>query len=374
MHGDHHGLWIDPDEAGDPLQRERRRLLPVGRCRQDVEVRACGRRRAVLQRRRSTRARRRGPTDRSRTIGSRRGRMDLSAGRDRIPAVEFVERARRRGIESRRSIRPNPNIVYSHGFYGNFTRDDRRSAAAARRPAAPRRRPGTRTRRRHARSGRKWPTTSCARSGWRRSSSRRTTPSVDLRGLPVRLPFGQSRRRVGEDQPRPDRQRSGADAAAEPQRDPVPDDHRAGGVAAPAGPALCGDRRRPAARDAGRRQDVDRADRERAGRKWISRVVPSQHADGDGLRHAARARRRRLRGLRLQVHRLRQDVHEHRGEHPRRSGERHSRGSARPERPVCLGTDFGAFVSVDGGRQWNVLGGDLPSVQVSDLQYHGRDN
>ena len=41
---------------------------------------------------------------------------------------------------------------------------------------------------------------------------------------------------------------------------------------------------------------------------------------------------------------------------------------------LYAGTDFGAFVSIDGGRQWQVLGGDLPSVQVSDLQkYQPRD-
>ena len=40
---------------------------------------------------------------------------------------------------------------------------------------------------------------------------------------------------------------------------------------------------------------------------------------------------------------------------------------------LFVGTDFGAFVSTDGGRQWQVLGGNLPSVQVSDLQYQPRD-
>ena len=46
-----------------------------------------------------------------------------------------------------------------------------------------------------------------------------------------------------------------------------------------------------------------------------------------------------------------------------------------PTDPTTLfvGTDFGAFVSTDGGRVWQVLGGNLPSVQVSDLQYQPRD-
>jgi photosystem II stability/assembly factor-like uncharacterized protein len=41
---------------------------------------------------------------------------------------------------------------------------------------------------------------------------------------------------------------------------------------------------------------------------------------------------------------------------------------------LYLGTDFGAFVSANAGREWHVLGGNLPSTQVSDLHVHGRDN
>jgi ligand-binding sensor domain-containing protein len=41
---------------------------------------------------------------------------------------------------------------------------------------------------------------------------------------------------------------------------------------------------------------------------------------------------------------------------------------------LYAGTDFGAFISTNGGRQWHVLGSGLPSVQVSDLSYQARDN
>jgi photosystem II stability/assembly factor-like uncharacterized protein len=55
--------------------------------------------------------------------GSYRAVVDLSRGRDRIPAVEF-ERAPG-GEGSHHAIDPtNPNIVYSCGFYGNLTRND----------------------------------------------------------------------------------------------------------------------------------------------------------------------------------------------------------------------------------------------------------
>jgi photosystem II stability/assembly factor-like uncharacterized protein len=41
---------------------------------------------------------------------------------------------------------------------------------------------------------------------------------------------------------------------------------------------------------------------------------------------------------------------------------------------LYAGNDFGAYVSKDDGAHWNVLGGNLPSVQVSDLQIHPRDH
>jgi hypothetical protein len=41
---------------------------------------------------------------------------------------------------------------------------------------------------------------------------------------------------------------------------------------------------------------------------------------------------------------------------------------------LYVGTDFGVYVSTNGGAKWEVLGGNLPSVQVSDLQFQKRDN
>jgi ligand-binding sensor domain-containing protein len=41
---------------------------------------------------------------------------------------------------------------------------------------------------------------------------------------------------------------------------------------------------------------------------------------------------------------------------------------------LFVGTDHGVYYSRDGGKRWNVMGGNLPSAQVSDLQVHGRDN
>jgi hypothetical protein len=41
---------------------------------------------------------------------------------------------------------------------------------------------------------------------------------------------------------------------------------------------------------------------------------------------------------------------------------------------LYVGTDFGVFVSTNGGRRWEVLGSNLPSVQVSDMQLDTKNN
>ncbi|MEO6223385.1 MAG: hypothetical protein ABIP90_09050 [Vicinamibacterales bacterium] len=41
---------------------------------------------------------------------------------------------------------------------------------------------------------------------------------------------------------------------------------------------------------------------------------------------------------------------------------------------LYVGNDFGVYVSKDGGQGWHALGGNLPSVEVSDLQVHPRDH
>jgi photosystem II stability/assembly factor-like uncharacterized protein len=55
--------------------------------------------------------------------GSFRGRVDLAAGRDRIPAVEFESAPGGEG--SNHFIDPtNPDVVYSAGFYGTLSRSE----------------------------------------------------------------------------------------------------------------------------------------------------------------------------------------------------------------------------------------------------------
>lgn len=123
MHVDHHGLWIDPDNSNylvnandggivisydkGKMWRQFTHNLPV--CQffnlnfdMDTPFRVYG----SMQ-----------------DHGSFRGIVDISQGRDKIPAVDFEGAPGGEG--SSHAIDPtNPNIVYSAGFYGTISRTD----------------------------------------------------------------------------------------------------------------------------------------------------------------------------------------------------------------------------------------------------------
>ena len=122
------------EEPADDLQRQRRRLLLDRGRRQDLEVRRVGRRRAVLQRRRRPELPAVGlwldPGHRQPPRPARSQRR--AATRSRPWTVEESPG----GEGSHHAVDPkNPNIVYSHGFYGNFSRDrPERAGGGARTP------------------------------------------------------------------------------------------------------------------------------------------------------------------------------------------------------------------------------------------------
>ena len=123
MHGDHHGLWIDPDNSNyivnvndggivisyDKGKTWRQFLHNLPVCQffniaydMDTPFRVYG----SMQ-----------------DHGSYRGVIELSQGRNRIPVVEFEGAPGGEG--SSHAIDPtNPNIVYSAGFYGGIDRTD----------------------------------------------------------------------------------------------------------------------------------------------------------------------------------------------------------------------------------------------------------
>ena len=108
-------------------------------------------------------------------------------------------------------------------------------------------------------------------------------------------------------------------------------------------------------------------------RRWISRVVPSEHADGTVY---VTQRGREDDDFGVYVYRstdygktftsLRSNV-------PAGSVNV-IREDPADAQTLYIGTDFGAFVTRNGGRTWHVLGSDLPSVQVSDLAVQPRDS
>ena len=66
--------------------------------------------------------------------GSYRVAIDTRAGRSAFTAAEMAERAGRARAVITRSIPPIPALVYSHGFYGSFTRAEVDAGAGRGRP------------------------------------------------------------------------------------------------------------------------------------------------------------------------------------------------------------------------------------------------
>jgi photosystem II stability/assembly factor-like uncharacterized protein len=121
VHGDHHGLWIDPKDSKviydvndggfysttDNGQNWKFAVAAGGSQFYNIVVDP------------STPPRMYGSIQ---DIGSRRGRLVLNQSRE-IQAVEFEDAPGGEG--SHQAIDPkNPNIVYSHSFYGRFERTD----------------------------------------------------------------------------------------------------------------------------------------------------------------------------------------------------------------------------------------------------------
>ena len=171
VHGDHHGMWIDPKNTTIIYNANDGGFYQTADGGKSWIFAVVGRRARSSTTSSSTPARRSGRTDRFRITAAGAGGSTVSKGRGAVPAVAFEGAPGGEG--SNHAVDPNnPNIVYSHGFYGNFSRTDLSVAGGGRgRGAAPARR---RVRGATRRSSRRT-TTNCARSGWRRSSSRRTT-------------------------------------------------------------------------------------------------------------------------------------------------------------------------------------------------------
>ena len=308
-------------------------------------------------------------------IGSRRGRLDLSAGRDKIAPVDFENAPGGEG--SHHALDPkNPNIVYSHGFYGNFSRTDLSVAPAARGrrgqggttppqppppPDAPRRDTPIQ------------PKEQGLRAQWMApvvlSPHDPNTVYLGYQFVFRSTNRGDAWEKISGDLTGNDPKQMLPRSSNEIPYQTI--------TALEESPRVKGllyagtdDGRLHVTTDAGKSW-TDLSARVPS-KKWYSRVVPSMHADNtvyvtqrgredddfapyiykstDGGKTFTSITSNIPAGP---VNVIRED----------------------PTNPNVLyvGTDFGAFVSTDGGKAWQVLGGNLPSTQVSDLVYHARD-
>ena len=305
-----------------------------------------------------------------------RGKLDLSQGRDKIPAVEW-ERAPG-GEGSHHAVDPsNPNIVYSHGFYGNFTRSDLSVAAGGR---------GGR-----GGAGAAQPTAEQPPAGAQRTTNIRPKDE-GLRAqwmapvvlsphdpntvyLGYQFVFRSTNRGDVWEKISPDLTNNDPAQMLPKSASEIPYQTITALAESPRVKGLI-----YAGSDDGRlhvTSDAGKAWTDIGGKipskKWYSRVVPSRHAD-DVVYVTQRGRED-------------DDFTAYVYKSTDRGKTFTSLVSNLPAGPVnvirespkdpntlFVGTDFGAFVSTDGGKRWNVLGGNLPTQQVSDIAIQERDN
>jgi photosystem II stability/assembly factor-like uncharacterized protein len=370
VHSDHHGLWIDPadprviynaNDGGFYWSSDRGQTWQFA-------VRAGGAQFYNLVLDNSSPAWMYGSIQ---DHGSFRGKLVLEEGRDNLPAVAFTGAPGGEG--SHQAIDPkNPNIVYSHGFYGNFTREDlsippqrgRRGGggqAGQAPPQGPQRVTNIR------------PKEEDLRAQWMApvvlSPHDPNTVYLGFQYVFRSTNRGDAWERISPDLTANDPKQMLPRSSSEIPYQTI--------TALEESPRVKGllyagtdDGRLHVTTDAGKTW-TDLSARIPS-RKWYSRVVPSVHADNT-VYVTQRGREdddfapyiyRSTDGGKTftsivgnipagPVNVIRED----------------------PGNPNVLyvGTDFGAFISQDAGRTWQVLGGNLPSTQVSDLVYHARD-
>ncbi|HEY6613383.1 MAG TPA: hypothetical protein VIZ32_02660 [Vicinamibacterales bacterium] len=319
--------------------------------------------------------------------GSRRGAIDLTRGRDRIPAVAWSDAPGGEG--SHHAIeRSNNDIVYSHGFYGNFTREDVAASAAERAQAQAGSQAQGRGRGRAGVTNIRPPVA----TGPAGASGKDGASDAELRAqwmapvitsqhdpgtvyLGFQFVFRSTNRGSTWERISPDLSANDPTQMLPKSSSAIPYQTIVALAESPLKPGVL-----YAGTDDGRLHvttDGGKTWLDLTGslpvRKWVSRIVPSRYAEGTVFVT--------LRG------REDDDFAPYVYKSTDQGKTFTSMTSNVPAGPVnviredpaeanvlYLGTDFGAFVSTTGGRQWHVLGGNLPSTQVSDLQVHPRDN
>ena len=369
VHGDHHGMWIDPAntniiynnndggfyQTADGGATWKFAAAAAGAQFYNVEVDTSS------------------PPWAYGSIqdhGSMRGQIDLSKGAGAVPAVAWEGAPGGEG--SNHAVDPtNPNIVYSHGFYGNFSRTDLsapatdrgRGAPAPAQPAGPRRNTPIQPA----------DPTAELRAQWMApfiiSPHDNTIVYAGYQFLFKSTSRGDTWERISPDLTDNNKTQMGQNPSAIPYQtiiamaeSPKKKDLLYVGT---------DDGRLHTTIDGGK--EWTELTSKLPVRRWISRVTPSSHAEGtvyvtqrgrEDDDFAAYIYKSTDFGKTFQsivnnipagpVNVIRED--------PRNAN------------VLYAGTDFGVFVSTNGGARWEVVGGNLPSVQVSDLQINVRDN
>jgi photosystem II stability/assembly factor-like uncharacterized protein len=385
MHGDHHGLWIDPKNPSILYNANDGgfyRSLDAGK-NWVYDVSAGGVQFYNVMLDNSSPVRAFGSIQ---DYGSRRGAIDLSKGREMIPAVAWSNAPGGEG--SHHAIDPtNNDVIYSHGFYGNFTREDLGQAAAGRAAQAAPAAEGGQTPpaqgRGRGRGGRPGVTTirptivegdPDLRAQWMAPV---ITSQHDPATVYVGFQFVYRSRSRGDAWERisPDLTSNDTSQMLLKSSSAIPYQTIVALAESPQRADVL-----YAGTDDGKLQMTTNGGKTWSdltsalpSRKWISRIVPSKHREGTVY---VTARGREDDDFAPYIYRSTD------------GGKTFTSIAANiPAGPVnviredptvpnilYVGTDFGAFISTDGGRQWHVLGGNLPSTQVSDLHVHPRDN
>jgi photosystem II stability/assembly factor-like uncharacterized protein len=374
MHGDHHGLWIDPqktstiynaNDGGFYWSQDSGRTWKFA-------VSAGGAQFYNVTLDNSTPPWAYGSIQ---DHGSRRAKVDLSSGRDRIPSQEWISAPGGEG--SFQAIDPaNADVVFSHGFYGNFTRTNQAEVEAAR----GRRGQGGGGGRGRPRAGvtNIRPT---AGEGDPELRAQWMAPIIASLHQPGTIYAGYQfvYRSVnrGETWERISPDLTSNDTAQMLSRssNAIPYQTIVALAESPLkkGMLYAGTddgKLHVTVDDGATWTDLTSAVPTRI---WYSRVVPSRHHD-DTVYVTQRGREDDDFGVYVYKSMDRGKTFVSLASNIPAGSVNGIAEDPRNPNTLYVGTDFGAFVSTDGGRRWDVLGGNLPSVQVSDLAYHARDN
>jgi photosystem II stability/assembly factor-like uncharacterized protein len=371
MHGDHHGLWIDPKNPSVLYNVNDGGFYKSsdGGKAWHFAVSAGGSQFYNVALDTSSPAWAYGSIQ---DVGSRRGQLDIAKGHDRVPAVEWTDAPGGEG--SHQAVDPqNPNIVYSHGFYGNFTRED---LAVSHLPLPAGQAGG---RGRGQRPG-VTPIRPSVTPGDPELRAQWMAPIIVSPHDPATIYAGyqfvmRSTNRGDSWQPiSKDLTANDPSQMLLKSSNAIPYQTIVALAESPKAKGLLyagtDDGRLHLTRDGG----VTWAELTSAlpTRRWISRVVPSEH---DEATVYVTERGREDDDFGVYIYKstdFGKTFASIAGNIPSGSVNVIREDPTTASR-LFVGTDFGAFVSNDGGKEWRVLGGSLPSVQVSDLQYQVRD-